>query len=102
MNSNGKYTTAVNVPSPVSLESALRLYYEKRELRISDIVSLFGCSKTRATELRKRALEEQADADEPLWDTRAVNTKCAYRAWGIDVRELEDALGRLRRLRLNG
>lgn len=90
----------MNVPPPVSVEAALRVYYERRELRIGDIMELFGCSRTRASTLRKRALEEQAAADVPLWDTRAVNTKCAYKAWGIDIRELEDALGRLRRLRL--
>ena len=92
--------TRVNVPPPVSVETALRVYYERRELRIGDIMELFGCSRTRATALRKVALQEQAAAEEPLWDARAVNTKCAYKAWGIDVRELEDALGRLRRLRL--
>ena len=100
MNSNGKYKTGVNVPAPVSLENALRIYYEKRELRIGDIMELFGCSKSRACALRKRALEEQAETGEPLWDTRAVNTKCAFRSWGIEVRDLEDSLGKLRRLRL--
>ena len=97
---NGNYKTGVNVPAPVSVEAALRIYYEKRELRIGDIMDLFGCSRTRATALRKRALEEQAASEEPLWDNRAVNTKCAFKSWGIDIRELEDALGRLRRLRL--
>ena len=90
----------VNCPPPVSLEAALRVYYERRELRIGDIMELFGCSRTRATALRKVALQEQAASDVPLWDNRAVNTKCAYKSWGIDIRELEDALGRLRRLRL--
>lgn len=97
---SGKYQTGVNVPAPVSVEAALRVYYEKRELRIGDIMALFGCSRTRATALRKRALEEQASANETLWDNRSVNTKCAFRSWGIDIRELEDALGRMRRLRL--
>lgn len=96
----GNYKTGVNVPAPVSVEAALRIYYEKRELRIGDIMDLFDCSRTRATALRKRALEEQAASEEPLWDNRAVNTKCAFKSWGIDIRELEDALGRLRRLRL--
>lgn len=100
MNSNGSYKTGVNVPVPVSLENALRIYYEKRELRSSDIMELFNCSRTKACALRKRALEEQANAGEPLWDNRAVNTKCAYKSWGIDIREIEDSLGRLRRLRL--
>lgn len=99
MNSNRNYKW-VNCPQPVSLEAALRLYYERRELRIGDIMDLFGCSRTRATALRKVALQEQAASDVPLWDTRAVNTKCAYKSWGIEVRDLEDSLGKLRRLRL--
>lgn len=92
----------ISVPPVANLETALRLYYERIELTFPNIMELFQCSRTTATRLRRIALEEQAAAEKPLWNARGVNTKCAYKAWGIDVRELEDNLGRLKRLRLNG
>lgn len=91
----------ISVPPVANLETALRLYYERIELTFHDIMELFQCSRTTATRLRKLALAEQAEAGIALWNARGVNTKCAYKAWGIDVRVLEDNLGRLTRLRLN-
>lgn len=96
------YETIVNVPPVSDIGAALRTYYEKRELTISDIMELFGVGRSKATRLKARALEEQRRDGRPLWNGRAVNTECAYRSWGIEVRELENRLGALRRLRLNG
>lgn len=92
----------ISVPPISDLATALRLYYERTELTFGNIMDLFACSRSTATRLRKFALEQQAADGVPLWNARGVNTKCAYKAWGIDIRELEDNLGRLRRLRLNG
>ena len=36
----------------------------------------------------------------PLWNGRAVNTVCAYRSWGLDIDEMENALRKLRKLGL--
>lgn len=95
------YETIVNVPPVADIGAALRTYYEKRELTISDIMELFGVGRSKAARLKQRALEEQRRDGRPLWNGRAVNTECAYRSWGIEVRELENRLGALRRLRLN-
>lgn len=95
------YETVVNVPPVADIWAALKTYYEKRELTVADIMELFGVGRSKAARLKQRALEEQRRDGRPLWNGRAVNTECAYRSWGIEVRELENRLGALRRLRLN-
>lgn len=95
------YETIVNVPPVVDIGAALKTYYEKRELTVADIMELFGVGRSKAARLKQRALEEQRRDGRPLWNGRAVNTECAFRSWGIEVRELENRLGALRRLRLN-
>ncbi len=96
------YETIVNVPQVADVGEALKTYYEKRELTVGDIMALFGVGRSKAERLKRRALEEQRRDGRPLWNGRAVNTECAFRSWGIEVRELENRLGALRRLRLNG
>jgi hypothetical protein len=90
----------VNVPNVTDTAAALKLYYEKRELMTGDVQTLFGVGATTARRLKRMALEEQRKRGTPLWNARAVNTECAFAAWGLDVRTLENSLGRLRRLRL--
>lgn len=93
--------TSVNVPNVTDTAAALKLYYEKRELSTKDVMELFGVGRTKATRLKKMAKEEQQRSNAQAWDSTAVNTDCAFRAWGLSIRELEDKLGCIRRLRLN-
>ena len=94
------YATICNVPQVRSIEQAVKLYYEKKELTIQDIMALFGVSRTKAGFLKKRGLEEQISKNVPLWNARAVDTACAYRSWGLDIDEMENALRKLRKLGL--
>lgn len=94
------YSTTVNVPQVRGVEMAVKVYYEKKELTNTDIMELFGVSRVKAAELKRRGLEEQTRKGVPLWNGRAVNTVCAYRSWGLDIDEMENALRKLRKLGL--
>ena len=91
-----------NVPQVLDIREAVKLYYEKTELTTSDIMGLFGCKRTKAQRLKEMAREAQTERSVKVWDARAVNTKTAFPAWGLQIRDMEDSLGALHRLRLNG
>ena len=92
----------VNVPQVADIRDAVKLYYSKTELSLPDIQALFGCRRSKAQRLKGVAKEAQANDGVQTYDARAVNTKTAYAAWGLDIRDLEDRIGALQRLRLNG
>lgn len=87
----------VRIPSVQDVRTAIRLYYEKVELRNADIIELFGCSKSTALKLKERAREEMSEQDMEAWDARAVNTECAFTAWGIEIADLERRYSKLRK-----
>lgn len=91
-----------NVPQVRDIREAVKLYYEKTELTTSDIMGLFDCKRTKAQRLKAMAREAQAEKQIKVWDAQAVNTKTAFLAWGLQIREMEDRLGAMQRLRLNG
>lgn len=95
-------TVTCNVPQVRDIREAVKLYYEKTELTTADIMGLFGCKRTKAQRLKDMAREAQTERGVKVWDARAVNTKAAFPAWGLQIRDLEDSLGALQRLRLNG
>lgn len=95
-----EYVTRVRVPQVQSLGLAIRLYYEKVELSVADIVELFGCTRPTARKLRLRGREEMEASGTPTWNEQNVNTECAFRAWGLDIEKMEHSLQRLRRLKL--
>ena len=92
----------VRVPQIVNIGDALRLYYMKRELRNADMRTLFGESigSARIVKLKELARCVMREREVPTLDDMAVNTDCAYEAWGIDIAELEKNYGRMKRLGL--
>lgn len=95
------YQTVINIPQVRDIETAVRLYYEQKEIGIRDICLIFGCGKSTANKLKKRGVEEMQKSGEPAWNTHFVNTRCAYRSWGLDIAELERGMRTMRKLRLN-
>ena len=85
-----------------SVETAVRLYYEKPELGTAEIKELFGEERSPSyIAMKKRQArlimsEREALTSEP----HMVNTECAYAAWGIDVVDLEQRYKKLKRLEL--
>ena len=78
----------VRIPKLRDIDYAVSLYkYPHIDNR--DIMQLFGCSRTKALQLKKLG---QAQEDEEgvmrYCGMTTVSTACAYRAWGIDIEDL--------------
>lgn len=88
------YNTVVNVPRLADPALAVRLWYEQAEISTKEICEIFGCSNGTAVKLKKRAREQMGLDDTPSFNSRAVNTVCAYKSWGLDVKRIEAGLNR--------
>lgn len=89
------------LPQIVDVKNALRIYYEKTELGNKEIAELFG-TKARSTigKIKKIAQEKMAEENTPFWDPRSVNTEVAFRAWGLNIDNLERRYKKLKSLGL--
>ncbi len=86
----------VRIPQLKSIETAIRLYYERIELSNSDIKELFGSiGSATISKLKKKAEEVMTEENITRWNTRHVNTEAAYKAWGLDIADLERRQKRL-------
>lgn len=89
----------VRIPQLVDIREAIRIYYTKRELRNADIKTLFGeIGTARLSKLKDLARDAMREQDVPTLDDMAVNTDCAFQAWGISITELEKNYAKLKRL----
>lgn len=87
----------VRVPQITSLETAIRLYYERIELSNADIRELFGkLANGTVKRLKDKAQEIMNERGTPVWNARHVNTEIAYEAWGLDITDLEHRLKKLK------
>lgn len=80
------------------LELVIKTYYNYTELSNKIIGKLFKtkCTST-ITNLKKMAREQMAKDNILPWNAFDVNTDCAYRAWGIDIKDKEERYDKLRR-----
>ena len=93
--------TNVRVPQISSVQTAIRIYYEKIELRNQDILELFGnMSSATVSRLKKKAREQMALDGVTSWTGYGVSTESAYRAWGLDINDLEKRYSKLKDLNL--
>ena len=83
----------------LNIEKAVELYYSTTEIRTKDIAEMFSASLSTAQKLRRIAKEQMLEEDKRCMESRAVLTDVAFRAWGLDVAELEKKLDKLYRLR---
>lgn len=81
---------------PTDIGLAIELYYSNMDLSNSDIKRLF-CVTGHETvaKLKKMAREEMVRCGITPWNPRSVDTKCAYRAWGLDIKDLETRYDKL-------
>lgn len=94
----------VRIPQIASIETAIRIYYERIELKNADIMELFGMNLSRGKIVKmKEAAKEIMDEENILsYDATAVNTDAAYRAWGLNIDDLERRLKKLKAYGLQG
>ena len=82
-----------------SVEKALEIYYTYPEIGTPEIVRLFGCSRSTAARLKKIAREKQEELGKLTFSDVNVNTKCAFKAWHIDIDDVEKRVLKLRKFR---
>ncbi len=94
-------TYNVRTPQLTSIETALEVYYSRPELSNSDIRLLFGEKLSSATisRLKAKVREQMAAENVPVWNSQCINTETAFKAWGLDVTNLENRLKKLRELK---
>lgn len=86
----------VRIPQIADLATAIRLYYSRLELMNPDIKLLFpGISASTVAKLKKKAHEVMDEQKIPSYNALAVNTKAAYEAWGLPIKDLEERYQRL-------
>ena len=83
-----------------NIETAVRLYYEKPEITNADIKKLFGTGETQTIKIKRAVKEEMAKQGVKSWLPHSVNTRIAYKVWGIDIDDFEKRLKKLRALAL--
>ncbi len=90
----------MGTPNVRDIDAAVRLYYEKFELSSKDIGELFGVkSSATVAKLKRQAREEMARHPErKSWDESQVPTDIAYKAWGLDISDLERRRAKLIKL----
>ena len=91
----------MNIPPITSIEDALRVYYSNSELGNKEITTLFG-KRSSATVSRLKRLAKDAMTARSILSYRAntVNTPVAYEVWGIDVKDLERRMKKIKELSL--
>jgi hypothetical protein len=91
----------IRTPEISSIETAIRLYWEKIELSTKDIKELFHpVGNKKVVLLKETAKEKMAENQTPSWNALRVNTKTAYEAWGLDIDDLERRYNKLQKLGL--
>ena len=84
--------------------TALIIYYSCNEIGNKEIRQLFGSQLSPNTIVRLKSLaRKQMQEDSKLaFRPNVVNTKSAYKAWGIDITEVEEGYKKLQKLKLVG
>lgn len=80
------------------IEKAVLLYYSKLEIGTSDICKLFDCSRGTGLKIKNKVRAEMAKMDKQPFLPHHVSTKIAFQVWGLDIKDLEARLKKLRRL----
>ena len=96
-----KEVIAINIPAIQSIDHALKIYHGHSEIGNKEITYLFGKhSSATISRLKKAVKDEMIEQGIPSFSTYKVNTKIAYRLWGLDIADLEYKKKKLEELKL--
>ena len=91
----------MNIPLITDIDTAISIYYKYPEISTKEIILLFNKhSKSTVSKLKKIAQKRMIEDDVYSHGMYKINTECAYRAWGIDVDDLEKRRNKLQNLRI--
>lgn len=91
----------MNIPQITDIDTAISIYYRYIEIGTKEIARLFNKnSKSTINRLKKLARNKMIDEKIYAYGLYKVNTACAYKAWGIDIQDLEKRRSKLQKLGL--
>lgn len=92
----------VNIPPISSLQTAIKLYHRPQDFLFNkDILALFpGIGTARIQQLKRLARAITAERKGIQLNSRSVNTKDAFKAWGLDIEDLEARYAKFKKLGL--
>lgn len=80
----------IKIAIVTDIRKAVELYYSRAQLNSNDVSELFGgVSKSTVCHLKQSARNLMKEKGLPIWDSKHVETKAAYEAWGLDIDDLE-------------
>ena len=86
----------INIPEITSLDTAIQIYYRHTEIGTKEMTQLFTKkSKSRINRLKKLAHHQMIEDNIYTYGMYKLNTKSAYKAWRIDVEDLEKRRNKL-------
>lgn len=92
----------LNIPSITSIENALKIYYSNSELGNKEITALFGQrSSATISRLKKIAKAEMNNRNILSYGANKVNTTVAFDVWGLDIKDLEKRMKKIKELDLS-
>ena len=91
----------MNIPPVVNIDEALRVYFAYPELGNKEITALFGKRSSATVARLKRAVKDEMSSKGVLsYGSNTVNTEIAFDVWGIDVKDLEKRMKKIKELGL--
>ena len=91
----------MNIPQIADIDTAIGIYYRYPEISSKEITQIFRKrSKATVSRLKKIAQKRMIEDNVYSYGMYKINTECAYRAWGIDVEDLEKRRNKLQKLGL--
>jgi len=91
----------INIPQITNIDTAIKIYYRYPEISTKEITQLFTKhSKSTISRLKKLAQKKMLEDNIYIFGINKINTVCAYKAWGIDVEDLEKRRNKLQKLGL--
>ena len=93
----------VRIPPLSAVSTAIELFYSQTELGNAEIELLFNKPSTATiSRLKNKARKKMIELDIPSWNANRVNTKAAYEAWGLDIKDLETLYRKMQELNISG
>jgi hypothetical protein len=91
----------LNIPAITGIETALKVYYSNAELGNKEIEMLFGShSSATVSSLKKIVKKKMSDEGVLSYGANRVNTQVAFEVWGIDIKDLERRMRKIKELSL--
>lgn len=84
-----------------NFDAALRIYYSMDYIGNKEIGEIFGTTTPSTIyKLKKPVLQAEKENDVLIVVPYHINTKLAYRVWGIDIQDIEKSRRKLQDLQL--